>query len=117
MKSCSYCGRENDDAACNCKECGTEFSKKQEGVSDSCAIQKTIRIPILARRVVSLFLGILFFLCVAPDLISLGEVIGYLIFFLVPASCVFLFAGRNFIVEIIGWFFLLCEEIMFVSTN
>jgi hypothetical protein len=74
-------------------------------------------IPILARRVISLFLGILFFLCVAPNLISLGEVVIYLIVFLAPAFCVFLFAGRNFIVEIIGWFFLLCEAVMFVSTN
>ena len=25
MKKCSYCGRENQDAALNCIECGTEF--------------------------------------------------------------------------------------------
>jgi hypothetical protein len=25
MKSCSYCGRENEDAATHCKECGEEF--------------------------------------------------------------------------------------------
>ena len=26
MKNCSYCGRENDDAAVGCSECGTEFN-------------------------------------------------------------------------------------------
>ena len=25
MKDCSYCGRDNDDSATNCRECGTEF--------------------------------------------------------------------------------------------
>jgi len=25
MKTCAYCGRENDDAVNNCRECGTEF--------------------------------------------------------------------------------------------
>jgi hypothetical protein len=25
MKTCTYCGCVNDDAAANCKECGTEF--------------------------------------------------------------------------------------------
>ena len=25
MKKCAYCGRENDDDAVNCSECGTEF--------------------------------------------------------------------------------------------
>jgi len=25
MKTCSYCGRENDDAAVQCRECGTPF--------------------------------------------------------------------------------------------
>jgi len=25
MKNCPYCGRENDDAAVGCSECGTEF--------------------------------------------------------------------------------------------
>lgn len=25
MKSCTYCGRDNDDAAAVCRECGTEF--------------------------------------------------------------------------------------------
>ena len=25
MKTCSYCGRENEDAATECKECGEEF--------------------------------------------------------------------------------------------
>jgi hypothetical protein len=26
MKKCAYCGRENDDAAAHCRECGTEFA-------------------------------------------------------------------------------------------
>jgi hypothetical protein len=26
MKTCSYCGRENEDAAVDCKECGTNFA-------------------------------------------------------------------------------------------
>lgn len=30
MKNCSYCGRENNDAAINCVACGTEFQAKEE---------------------------------------------------------------------------------------
>jgi hypothetical protein len=30
MKQCSYCGRDNDDDALNCRECGTEFEKPNE---------------------------------------------------------------------------------------
>jgi hypothetical protein len=30
MKKCSYCGRDNDDDALNCRECGTEFEKPNE---------------------------------------------------------------------------------------
>jgi len=29
MKSCGYCGRENDDAAVRCAECGTEIEPPQ----------------------------------------------------------------------------------------
>ena len=29
MKSCGYCGRENDDAAVRCTECGTEIETPQ----------------------------------------------------------------------------------------
>ena len=28
MKKCAYCGRENDDAAGRCRECGTEFAAR-----------------------------------------------------------------------------------------
>lgn len=28
MKTCAYCGRENNDALTNCRECGTEFSEQ-----------------------------------------------------------------------------------------
>src|SRR5262249_11245157 len=30
MKACSYCGRENDDGALTCRECGTEFQSSPE---------------------------------------------------------------------------------------
>ena len=30
MKNCSYCGRENEDAAVGCSECGTEFESSTE---------------------------------------------------------------------------------------
>jgi hypothetical protein len=30
MKECSYCGRDDDDDALNCRECGTEFEKPNE---------------------------------------------------------------------------------------
>src|SRR5262245_28691246 len=29
MKKCTYCGRENEDAAAVCVECGTEFQKPE----------------------------------------------------------------------------------------
>ncbi|MGH7973334.1 MAG: zinc ribbon domain-containing protein [Limisphaerales bacterium] len=29
MKTCTYCGRENEDAAGRCRECGTEFVAAQ----------------------------------------------------------------------------------------
>jgi hypothetical protein len=29
MKNCSYCGRENQDAAISCLECGTEFVSEE----------------------------------------------------------------------------------------
>jgi hypothetical protein len=40
MKECAYCGRENDDAAVGCRECGTT-----EFIGD-----KTLRCPDNARR-------------------------------------------------------------------
>ncbi len=30
MKRCSYCGRENDDAAVRCVECGTDYPIERE---------------------------------------------------------------------------------------
>ena len=36
MKTCDYCGRENDDAAVRCVECGTEFAARQsQGETES----------------------------------------------------------------------------------
>jgi len=29
MKTCSYCGRENQDEAARCRECGTDFTTEQ----------------------------------------------------------------------------------------
>ena len=29
MKACSYCGHENEDAATQCRECGTEFPRPE----------------------------------------------------------------------------------------
>jgi hypothetical protein len=29
MKNCDYCGRENDDGAAHCRECGTEFARAE----------------------------------------------------------------------------------------
>jgi hypothetical protein len=47
MKNCGYCGRENDDKAAHCRECGTEFvraelpptkpSEKSDGPGDQSA--------------------------------------------------------------------------------
>ena len=66
-------------------------------------------IPVLARRVVSLVLGILYFSMVAPEF---GWMPTFWIVFwtalpLAPAFCVFLAAGRNLILEAIGWGFLI----------
>ena len=77
-------------------------------------VRRRIPIPILFRRIVSLFLGVLFFLAVAPLLGSAAELFFYLIVFLGPAVCVFLFAGRNSIVEGVGWSLLLFDGIMFL---
>jgi hypothetical protein len=33
MKPCDYCGRENDDAATHCRECGTPFDKEKLGTT------------------------------------------------------------------------------------
>jgi hypothetical protein len=35
MKSCTYCGRENEDQATKCQECGTEFVRGSASTGDT----------------------------------------------------------------------------------
>jgi hypothetical protein len=35
MKTCTYCGRENEDRAPKCQECGTEFVRGSESTGDT----------------------------------------------------------------------------------
>ena len=42
MKTCAYCGRENDDEAVDCRECGTREFKTPEGKADATLVVRVV---------------------------------------------------------------------------
>jgi hypothetical protein len=48
MKNCSYCGRENEDAAVVCLECATEFQPKPDPAADAGLTDPALSLVILA---------------------------------------------------------------------
>ena len=73
MKTCTYCGRENDDTLTACRECGTDFA----------SVEPVLRAAALSRR------GRIFLWLLA--LIALGVVLVTkpLLLLLVPVSAIF----------------------------
>jgi hypothetical protein len=86
MKPCKYCGRENDEDATHCKECGTPFDENFQNDTPSNECEAPIKIP-LALSVVSY---IFFFGGVVSMLQLLGGV-ALLLYSTVPFKIVYLF--------------------------
>jgi hypothetical protein len=63
------------------------------------------KILILLRRLVAIFLGILFFAMVVPEFSGMGilEIVVWMIIPLAPILFVYVGCGRNRAVESIGW--------------
>jgi hypothetical protein len=51
MKTCAYCGRQNEDHAIRCLECGTELSPPEAPASDSGSEDRLERIAVLDNEV------------------------------------------------------------------
>ena len=100
MKKCSYCGDEASDDAVRCGECGTEF------------VTEVVRAPsppskawLSVRRIASFLIGLLMFAIVAPELGHMPRLwaLFWIVFPLGPVLCVCFAAGRNRLVEGVGW--------------
>ncbi len=111
VKTCSYCGRENEDVHASCGECGTFFAPL-DSAKVPAAPNKAF---VWVRRGISALLGLLLLALAAPEF-------GYMppkwIFFwvvtpIVPVVCVWYGAGRKPMAEMVGWVLLLLGVVLF----
>jgi ribosomal protein L40E len=82
MKICAYCGRENEQAAVQCRECGTTEFRGRTALDPSKTAQ-VIKLPVIIPGLWLLgigvvLLGIAIALCVMGDRRGVGDLLGLL---------------------------------------